>query len=384
MMENFEPVRFGVIGISDVELGYPDVIYKTKGAKLVAVCDIREDLVEGCKERYKVSGYLDYKEMLKRDDIEAVYIALPHFLHYPVAIEALSRGKHVLVEKPIARTVKEADEMIKLAESKNLILGVGFQARGLKFHSQVKEMIERDEIGFPVRFILEDVKFRTNAYFLKKWRGSWELSGGCCVINQMVHYFDLLYWYFGKPLYVYGKIKNLFHDVGVDTLLNGMIEFENGTEGVVSLSISDCPHCFFLEIRGTKGNIIQRINFSQDNPNRELRKTEILKFLTPIPEWIKNCERSMKDVPYEKFVYEEESVEFKNREVLLQKFIGAVRGMGKPLVTGREGLYSLEISNAFVLSTVKKSPVKIPVDRDEYEDVLMKLIKGEIKIKEGS
>lgn len=375
-----EPVRFGVIGIADVELGYPDVIYKTPNTELIAVCDINEKLVEGCKEKYKVDGYLDYKELLKRDDIEAVYIALPHYLHYPVAIEALLRGKHVLVEKPIAKTVKEADEIIKIAEEKNLILAVGFQSRGLKFHSQIKEIIEKGEIGFPIRFILEDVKFRTNAYFSKKWRGNWQLSGGGCVINQMVHYFDLLYWYFGKPKEVYGKIKNLFHNVLVDTLVNGIIEFENGTNGVVSLSITDCPHTFYLEIRGTKGNILQKIEMCQDNPNRQIKKTEILKFTTSIPDWIKNCERGMKDVSYVKNVFEEEVIEFKNRDVLLEKFIKAVRGIDKPLCSGKEGIYSLEISNAFVLSSIKRMPIKIPIDRDEYEEILNKLEKGEIKI----
>ncbi|MGC8977474.1 MAG: Gfo/Idh/MocA family protein [Candidatus Ratteibacteria bacterium] len=375
-----EPVRFGVIGIADVELGYPDVIYNTPNAKLIAVCDIRKDLVEGCKEKYKVDGYLDYKEMLKREDIEAVYIALPHYLHFPVSIEALSRGKHVLVEKPIARTVKEAYQMIEIAKTKNLFLAVGFQARGLKFHSKVKEILEKDEIGFPIRFILEDVKFRTNKYFSKSWRGSWELSGGGCVINQMVHYFDLIYWYFGKPSYVYGKIRNLFHNVSIDTMVNGIIGFENGTEGVVSLSITDCPHSFFLEIRGTKGNIIQKVNLCQDNPNREIKRTEILKFLNPIYEWIRNCDKGMKEVPYIRNVYEQEDVEFKNRDVLLEKFIKAIRGIDKPLVSGEEAIYSLEISNAFVLSSIKNKPVEIPVDREEYDEVLNKLVKGEIKI----
>src|SRR6476620_9379628 len=107
-------VRFGVIGIKGMGGGHIDSIRKVEGAELAALCDVAPDARQKAEE-LGVAYFDDYRALAESDAVDAVSVCTPHWLHHPMAMAALRGGKHVFVEKPIAMTVREADEMIDAA-----------------------------------------------------------------------------------------------------------------------------------------------------------------------------------------------------------------------------------------------------------------------------
>ena len=142
-----EKVRFGVVGAKGIGKTHMDSIVACGNASLVAVADINEAEGRAAASKYGVEWFMDYEKMLEQKDIDAVSICTPHFLHCHMALKALEYGKNVLVEKPMAITVREADKMVEKAKSTGLKLGVVFQYRTFPVNREIKRLIDADEIG---------------------------------------------------------------------------------------------------------------------------------------------------------------------------------------------------------------------------------------------
>lgn len=115
--------------------------------EITAVCDIVGARAEEAASKYQAEAYTDYKELLKRDDIDAVSVCLPNYLHAPVSVDALNAGKHVLCEKPMATSAEEADQMIEAANRNGKKLMIGHNQRFVTSHQKAKELIASGEIG---------------------------------------------------------------------------------------------------------------------------------------------------------------------------------------------------------------------------------------------
>jgi len=122
-------VRFGVIGVKGIGRIHIDSIVSSENAELFAVADINEELGKTTASKYGVEWYRNYEKMLEVGELDAVTICTPHFLHHRMALKAFEYNKHVLVEKPMAISVSQADEMIRESRKKGLKLGVVFQKR---------------------------------------------------------------------------------------------------------------------------------------------------------------------------------------------------------------------------------------------------------------
>ena len=193
-----ERLNVGVIGLRMGEAhlkGYeacPD-------ANVVAVCDIDEDRLEEILEnREGVTGYVEYAEMLQREDLHAVSIALPNYLHAPVTIEALGNGTHVLCEKPMAMNASEAERMKRTAAEADLTLMLHFNMRFMSTAATVRPLVEADKLG--------DIYHATTTYTRQNgypkpgsWFGLREKSGGGPLIDLGVHRLDLTLWMMGYP-----------------------------------------------------------------------------------------------------------------------------------------------------------------------------------------
>ncbi|MEM2587145.1 MAG: Gfo/Idh/MocA family oxidoreductase, partial [Candidatus Bathyarchaeia archaeon] len=134
-------IKFGVIGLKGVGQTHINEIANIEGAELTAVADINEEVGKFVSSKYNVKWYKNYEDMLAMEDLDAISICTPHFLHFPMVMKALNYGKHVLVEKPMAITVKEADQMIEEARRRGLKLGVVYQRRTDPTYQKIKEMI---------------------------------------------------------------------------------------------------------------------------------------------------------------------------------------------------------------------------------------------------
>jgi len=215
-----------IIGCGAIHTMHVNAIAKCANVKLAAVVDIDENLVKKVASDYKCDFYTDYKEVLKQNNIDVVHICTPHYLHAPMAIEAMRAGKHVFIEKPMAISVSDAQKMIKVQEETGKILGVCFQNRYNETSIKVKEVLDSGRLGKIIGGKAFVTWHRNQDYYARGgWRGTWEKEGGGVLINQAIHTLDLLQWFIGDV----DRIK-----ASVDTrLLKDFIEVEDTAEATV-------------------------------------------------------------------------------------------------------------------------------------------------------
>ncbi|RLG59287.1 MAG: gfo/Idh/MocA family oxidoreductase [Candidatus Hydrothermarchaeota archaeon] len=149
-------VRVGVIGIGNMGRNHVRVYSELERAELVAIADINREF-EAIAHKYKCRFYTDYNEMLESEEIDAVSIAVPTSLHKKVAMDCITKGKHVLIEKPIASSVEDARAIIKEAKKKNIILMVGHIERFNPAVKKLKEIIKRGELGEIISIVAKRV-----------------------------------------------------------------------------------------------------------------------------------------------------------------------------------------------------------------------------------
>ncbi len=230
-------LNVGVIGLSmgqDHLLKYSSI----KDVKIYAVSDLDEDKLNAFSEKYNVPyKFTDYHKLLDIKDLDAVSICLPNFLHAPVTIEALNKGKHVLVEKPMAMNSKEAEEMVNKARHKNKILAVAMNYRFNPERMFLKTLIDKGEFG--KIYYVKCVTLRRKTFNKKivqskssqKWFFTKERSGGGALVDMGPHLLDLAMWYLDdfNPVSAYGVASTeLMTYSDIDDFSSSIIKLKGG------------------------------------------------------------------------------------------------------------------------------------------------------------
>jgi len=345
-----EPVKFGIIG-TGVGANFCaqglSAITEAKIGELAAVSSQRQERASEFASKYGLKlWYTDYKEMLQKAPLDAVIISTPHYLHHPIAMEAMNAGKHVLVDKPMAISLREADEMIKEAERRHVRLGVVLQSRFDPGLRKVKVAVEEGKFG---QLILGEAVvewFRTQEYYDNSpWRGRWATEGGGALINQSIHTIDLLTWIMGPPKYLWAQIDTVAHKIEVEDLAVAAIRFENGALGVIQGSTSIYPGLATrLEVHGTKGTTI----IEGEVLKRWSLQGEEEIIAEGAKEGLKSWARP-------------ELVSATNHASLIKDFAQAILEDREPYVDGVEGRRSLEIIMAIYRSDKTNRTIDFPV-----------------------
>lgn len=254
-----DKVRVALIGCGRVASVHAEALRALDITELVACVDIRKERAERFSEMYtdgKAKVFTDYKEALAMDDVDAVEICLPHYLHAQVTIDALNAGKHVLTEKPMAITLEDMDAMIATAEKTGKTLGVIFQNRYNDSTVAVKEAIDSGKLGKILGARAFITWKRTDEYYSQSdWKGTWDKEGGGVLIDQAIHTIDLMQYLISPPKRISASYATRAHSlIHVDDVAEAVIEFENGAIGCVYANcfyVYDAP--IYLEIVGEKG-----------------------------------------------------------------------------------------------------------------------------------
>ncbi len=199
-----------VIGLGDISANHLAAIADNPGIELAAVCDVVPARAESAGQRWGAPSYNDYHAMLAAVRPDVVHITLPHYLHVPVAIDALRAGSHVLTEKPVAESMRAAHELAAVAATTDRKVGVCFQNRYNPSSQALREAVASGRYG-EIRGVRADTFWSRPApyYEAAPWRGTWAEAGGGTLINQQIHTIDLLCWVFGEPRAVVGSASNL-------------------------------------------------------------------------------------------------------------------------------------------------------------------------------
>ena len=346
-------VKFGIIGTgvgADFCARGFSVIADSGIADLVAVTSRREERARDFASRWGLRlSYTDYDQMLQEAGIDAVVINTPHYLHYPIAIDAIKAGVHTLVDKPMAVNLKQADDMIEEAKKRRVKLGVIFQSRFDPVFRKVKATAQEGAFG---RLILGEtvVKwYRTQDYYGDSaWRGCWATEGGGALINQAIHTIDLLLWIMGLPKTLCAQTDTFSHDIEVEDLAVAVIRFSNGALGVVQGSTALYPGLpTRLEIHGTKGTVIIE--------GEMLKRWSVLGDEEEIAEQAK--------VGLESWA-RPELVPATNHASLIKDFAQAILEDREPYVNGIEGRRSLELIRGIYESGRTQKPAEFPLKEE--------------------
>ena len=210
---------------------HAESLKRIKGVRITAVCDIKQSIAADKARRYGCNSYSDYKEMFSSESLDSVHICTPHYLHAPMIIEAAKRGINVLTEKPMALNPSEAKKEIAAAKKACITFGVISQNRFNPGSVLVKKRISDGSLGRmkSARLVLSYCK--PDAYYRKSdWKGRKDKEGGGVVIDQAIHYLDILRWLSPSPIgYVESNIANRSHSfINVEDSAEGVIRFKNG------------------------------------------------------------------------------------------------------------------------------------------------------------
>ncbi len=248
-------VRFGVLGCGMIAGFHAAAIAQIENAVLVGVADAHPDRAKAFAAEHNVIAYADYESMLADDTLDAVCICTPNGYHAANALQALNAGKHVVLEKPMAITVADADRIIDACERTKKQVTVISQLRFSEDVKRVKELVADGAFGKLAFCNLSMKYWRDPAYYANGgWKGTKQLDGGGALMNQGVHGVDLLLYIAGDATVVSAKTQTVFHNIDVEDTAIALLEFENGCYG--TLEASTCAYPGFerkIEIYGSEG-----------------------------------------------------------------------------------------------------------------------------------
>lgn len=227
-------IKFAIVGCGSIGARHLTVINAEEQAEIVAVCDIKKELAQKYSDQYDVKFFTEYTEMLKSIKADVVCICTPHHLHAPMAIQAANAGIHILVEKPMALTTKDAEQMMQAAKQNKVKLMIVKQNRYNTPVLLAKEALESKKLGKVYMVQCNVLWNRYEEYYLNsEWRGRKDMEGGA-LYTQVSHFIDLLTWWFGDIADAYTITDTKNHDIEIDDCGSSIIKFGTGIMGTLN------------------------------------------------------------------------------------------------------------------------------------------------------
>jgi UDP-N-acetyl-2-amino-2-deoxyglucuronate dehydrogenase len=235
-------LRIGMIGCGEIAVRTAEAIATAPSAQHAIVMDVDARVAADMAGTYGVPHTTRVEELLASPSVDAVYIAVPHHLHAPLALQAIAAGKHVLVEKPIATTLEDADRMIAAARERGVLLSVAFLAQGDAQLQRVRDLIQSGAIGKVVgtRIVLRADKpasYWTGGFtgrIQTDWRSSKARAGGGVLIMNTIHDLNTIRWLTGLEVTrVYAEYGTFATGVEVEDFVAVTCRYANGAIGTL-------------------------------------------------------------------------------------------------------------------------------------------------------
>lgn len=358
-----DKLKMAVVGVGGMGASHVRDIAASVDIELAAVCDASRERADELAARHSVPAYYSVDDLVESGTAEAVLIATPHRFHAQAAIAALRRGVHVLVEKPIAVHAKEALSMVRaFDEAKrsfpNLVFAAMFNLRTFDHWRKIKALIDGGDLGKLVRatWIVTDW-FRTQYYYdTGGWRGTWAGEGGGVLLNQCPHNLDMYQWLFGMPARVHGFVGiGKYHAIEVEDEVTAYFEHENGMVGHFITTTAESPGTNRLEIVGDRGKII----YENDVITFYMNRRSMLDVLRDEQKAFTSVENWKVTVPFNDHGEP-------GHRLITENFAAAIRGDEELISPARDGVSSISLGNAIMLSSFRGETVRLPIDADAY------------------
>ena len=411
----YDKVRIGIVGIGNMGTAHVKHVIDLPNTELAAVCDRKAERFEtvfAAEDPPEVKAseddgpeatgevrpdyaqiladtaqFTDYQEMLDAVELDGVIIATPHYDHPDMSLLAFERGIHVLVEKPIAVQAKEAQRMIdgyRAAREtrQDLVFAAMFMQRTWGHWRKIKSMIAGGELGQLIRcsWLITDW-FRTQSYYDSGgWRATWRGEGGGVLMNQCPHNLDLYQWIVGMPARAQGFVSfGKHHQIEVEDEVTAYFEHENGMVGHFITTTGESPGTNRLEIAGENGKLVYDASSPGERGSVGGGAKSNGELLFYRNEWssikqIRESEAGFEAVPNRREVIAYEPKTTHGHELIIENFADAILHGADLIAPADEGLNSVAINNAIILSAHKRQMVELPFDGDEFAALLEQYI----------
>ena len=253
-------LKFALVGCGRIAKRHSELLGNNEilSAQLTAVCDTDYSKALSIGELFKVPSYDDMDKMMQNEDIDVVVVLTPSGLHAKNVINLAKYQKHIMVEKPMALTIDDADAMIKACDENNCKLFIIKQNRFNVPVVKLREALEANRFG---KLILGTVRVRwarhQKYYDQDKWRGTWAMDGGV-LTNQASHHIDMLEWMMGDVESVFAKASTALAKIEVEDTAIVTLKFKNGALGIIEATTATRPVNLegSISILGEKGTVV--------------------------------------------------------------------------------------------------------------------------------
>lgn len=345
-------MKYALIGCGRISPNHIEAA-KNNNLNFVAMCDILPKTMEEKSDKFglgDVHKYADYKEMLESEKPELVAIATESGKHAQIALDCISAGCHVIIEKPIALSIADANAIIAAGKEKGVVVCANHQNRFNKSVQYMRKALEEGRFG-RLSHGAAHVRWNRGKDYYKQapWRGTWSQDGGC-LMNQCIHNIDLLRWMMGDDIVeVMAYTDQIEHPyLEAEDLGMALVKFKNGSYGLIEGTTNVFPKNLeeTLYIFGEKGtakaagtsdNIIEEWVFADGLDNPEEVKSE--------------------------FSENPPNIYGFGHTPLYADVIEAIQTGRKPLVDGEAGKRALELVLAIYKSAAEHRPVTLPLDQ---------------------
>lgn len=336
-------MNFAIIGCGFIAKKHALAIENIEAAKLVAVCDKIPENMDFYVKEYGATPYENMEEMFEQEAIDVVCVCTPTGAHEAIAIEAAKAKKHIILEKPIAMTLQQADNIIKTCRENNVKLAIVHPNRFRPVVQELKKILDQNLLG-KISHANAIVNWNRNQeyYDQSPWRGTKAYDGGA-LMNQAIHNVDLLVWFMGEVEEVYSMEATRLRKIEAEDVSNGVVRFKSGALGIIQAATTVYEKNFeeSITIFGEKGTVkiggTNAIYFEFLNIDGMPKEKESA--------LIEKIESDPWGVP--------------GHQRIIEDMIDAVKNDREPAINGEEARKSLELVLSLYQSAEENRPIRL-------------------------
>lgn len=342
-------IKVAIIGTGAIANNHIEAYQRfQERCRIVALADIYPEKAAEKANKFGLEAaiFADYQEMLESESFDLVSICVPPFGHAAAAVDALNAGRHVLLEKPMATSLDECDQMLAAAEKNNRLLSIVAQNRFTTAMRKLKQILDAGVIGEIIHGQVDSFWWRGDNYYDLWWRGTWEKEGGGCTMNHAVHHIDLFQWMMGMPEEVQAVTTNLAHrNSEVEDFSTTVLRYADGRLGQVTASLVHHGEEQQIVFQGERAmvKIPWKVRASRQMENG---------FPESNPELEAEINAQFENLP---------PVDYTGHTGQIDNVMGAIEGEQTLLIDGGEGRKTLELVMAIYQSGSTGKKVALPL-----------------------
>jgi len=345
-------ISFGIVGCGHASRNHARALMQLPGVELVAACDTDAGTLDNFTRLYGGRGYLHYEEMLEKEkNMDVVIICTPSELHSTMGIMAAHRGKHVLVEKPMALSLESADRLINACAKEGVYLSVVLQNRFKPVLQLLKLAVDGGKFGRLSHGVATVRWNRNDDYYSQRpWRGSRDKGGGV-LMNQAIHSVDALQWIMGGVDNVMAQMATRYRPIAAEDVGMAMLKFKSGALGLIEAASTIYPRNLeeSIAVFGERGTVV-----IGDVNSGKIRAWDFFDFIGK-NQAMYICAGAVEHNDA-------------GHLAVLQDLINAMKKGCRPALDGHEGRKSLEVVLGIYRSAETGQPVSLPLASTEEHD----------------